>query len=91
MLGWINLSIESFIVDTFGADKWDQILKASGVHKNWVSSCPYSDKITYECVGVLVGVWWWRVSGVVLVCVAAAARVCKRRCARERVFFFARS
>jgi len=48
MLGWINLSIESFVVDTFGADKWEVILKNSGVHKNWVSSCPYSDKITYE-------------------------------------------
>lgn len=48
MLGWINLSIESFVTDTFGAEAWQQILAASGVHKNWVSSCPYSDKITYE-------------------------------------------
>lgn len=48
MLGWINLSIESFVTDTFGADAWAAILGASGAHANWVSSCPYSDKITYE-------------------------------------------
>ena len=48
MLGWINQSIESFITETFGADKWQAVLASSGVHKNWVSTCPYSDKITYE-------------------------------------------
>lgn len=48
MLGWINISIKAFICDTFGADKWEQVVTASGVSENWASSCPYSDKITYE-------------------------------------------
>lgn len=52
MLGWINQSIRAFITDTFGAGKWDEVLAAAGMAPNldWVSSCPYSDKITYECV-----------------------------------------
>jgi guanylate cyclase soluble subunit beta len=48
MLGWINLSIEAFITDTFGRAKWNEVVALSGVHTNWVSSCPYSDKVTYE-------------------------------------------
>lgn len=48
MLGWINLSIEEFIRETFGEEKWQQVLKVSGVHRNWVSSCPYPDKDTYS-------------------------------------------
>jgi hypothetical protein len=48
MLGWINLSIRDFISQTFGADKWEHVLKVSGVHSHWVSTCPYADKDTYE-------------------------------------------
>jgi len=50
MLGWINQSIRAFICDTFGAEQWDQVLAAAGMPNNqdWVSSCPYSDKVTYE-------------------------------------------
>lgn len=48
MLGWINISIKDFLAEQFGEDKWEQILKVSGVHSNWVSTCPYADKDTYE-------------------------------------------
>jgi len=48
MIGWINQSVQSFITDTFGEEKWLQILSESGVEFPWVSSCPYSDKVTYE-------------------------------------------
>lgn len=48
MLGWVNQSVEAFITDTFGVEAWLKVVEASGVHPNWVSSCPYSDKITYE-------------------------------------------
>jgi guanylate cyclase soluble subunit beta len=48
MIGWINLSIEEFITESFGADKWKEVLEKSKVDSNWVSSCPYADKVTYE-------------------------------------------
>ena len=48
MIGWINQSVEAFIKDSFGEDKWLTILAESGVSYPWVSSCPYSDAITYE-------------------------------------------
>ncbi len=87
MLGWINLSIKSFIIDSFGAQAWEDVLQHSGVSADWVSSCPYSDKHTYECVNAalllsslldLVVVWCGAaspvlsVSDVPAVCVAAA-------------------
>ena len=48
MLGWINISIEAFITDVFGREKWEQVVKTAAVETNWVSTCPYSDKVTYE-------------------------------------------
>jgi hypothetical protein len=48
MLGWINQSIEAFVTDTFGAEAWRDIVAASGARTDWVSSCPYSDGVTYE-------------------------------------------
>jgi guanylate cyclase soluble subunit beta len=48
MLGWINISICSFICGTFGVEKWEAVVAAAGVTPNWASSCPYSDKVTYE-------------------------------------------
>ncbi|KAG2499523.1 hypothetical protein HYH03_002469 [Edaphochlamys debaryana] len=50
MIGWINLSVEAFICDSFGRDAWLKIIKQAHVETNWVSSCPYSDKITYDLV-----------------------------------------
>lgn len=47
--GWVNKSVEEFIVDSFGEDKWNQILSESKVTEvAWVSSCAYADSITYE-------------------------------------------
>ncbi len=46
--GCINQSVEHFIIDSFGEEKWHQILEKSGVSYPWVSSCPYADKVTYE-------------------------------------------
>lgn len=48
MLGWINISIASFICDTFGVDKWEEVVATAGVSTNWAATCPYSDKVTYE-------------------------------------------
>ncbi|KAF8066284.1 Gucy1b1 [Scenedesmus sp. PABB004] len=56
MLGWINLSVQAFITDTFGADKWEEVLTASQVPATWVSSCPYSDKVTYDIVVTAAGI-----------------------------------
>ena len=50
MIGWINLSVKAFIVDTFGPDAWHTILEESGEKEGWVSSCPYSDNVTYNLV-----------------------------------------
>lgn len=47
--GWVNKSVEEFIIDSFGEDKWNQILSESKVTEvAWVSSCAYADSITYE-------------------------------------------
>lgn len=54
MLGWINQSIEAFVTDTFGAEAWRDIVAASGARTDWVSSCPYSDGVTYELSSLLV-------------------------------------
>jgi len=63
MIGWINLSVESFITTTFGADKWAAVVdhlgdKATGkaFDTNWVSSCPYPDAVTYDIVIAAAGI-----------------------------------
>ena len=48
MIGWINLSIEHFITETFGLEIWKEVIAKSEIDPNWISSCPYSDKVTYE-------------------------------------------
>jgi len=48
MLGWINQMIQAFVVETFGQDAWEQIKEKAGVNTNWVSTCPYSDSMTYS-------------------------------------------
>ncbi|KAG2441007.1 hypothetical protein HXX76_003860 [Chlamydomonas incerta] len=50
MIGWINISVESFVREKFGDAVWDQTLQASGVQAGWVSSCPYPDAATYSLV-----------------------------------------
>ncbi|PNW71315.1 hypothetical protein CHLRE_16g649050v5 [Chlamydomonas reinhardtii] len=50
MIGWINLSVEAFICDSFGRDAWLKIIEQAHVDCNWVSSCPYPDKVTYDLV-----------------------------------------
>lgn len=50
MIGWINLSVKAFITDSFGPDAWVKILAESGEKEEWISSCPYSDSVTYNLV-----------------------------------------
>jgi hypothetical protein len=50
MIGWINLSVKAFIIDSFGPDAWAKILAESGEKEEWISSCPYSDSVTYNLV-----------------------------------------
>jgi hypothetical protein len=38
MLGWINQSIEAFITQTFGAEKWLEVIARAEVNPNWVST-----------------------------------------------------
>ncbi|GLC52309.1 hypothetical protein PLESTB_000607500 [Pleodorina starrii] len=40
----------AFICDSFGRDAWLKIIKQAHVDCNWVSSCPYPDKVTYDLV-----------------------------------------
>ncbi|PNH02901.1 Guanylate cyclase soluble subunit beta-1, partial [Tetrabaena socialis] len=42
--------LEAFITDSFGREAWLQIIKQAHVDCNWVSSCPYPDKVTYDLV-----------------------------------------
>ena len=48
MIGWINLSVESFIRTTFGDDVWAKTVMNAHADANWLSSCPYPDSVTYE-------------------------------------------
>ena len=48
MIGVLNQCVESFIVSAFGQEKWSLILSKSGAQYPWLSTCPYSDKITYD-------------------------------------------
>ncbi|KAG2450442.1 hypothetical protein HYH02_004944 [Chlamydomonas schloesseri] len=50
MIGWINISVESFVREKFGDGVWEQTLATSGVQAGWVSSCPYPDATTYNLV-----------------------------------------
>ncbi|EFJ46683.1 guanylyl and adenylyl cyclase family member [Volvox carteri f. nagariensis] len=43
-------AVEAFICDSFGRDAWLKIIKQAHVDCNWVSSCPYPDKVTYDLV-----------------------------------------
>jgi guanylate cyclase soluble subunit beta len=48
MLGLINQAFESFVREQYGDDVWADVQAAAGVHASWVSSCPYSDAVTYK-------------------------------------------
>lgn len=50
MIGWINLSVEAFIRESFGDEAWEAILARTKHDSKWVSSIPYPDKITYDLV-----------------------------------------
>ena len=48
MLGLINLSIKDFVVESFGANVWEEIIAKLHINTFWISSCPYEDKQTTE-------------------------------------------
>ena len=48
MIGVLNICVESFVVSTFGAEIWAEILVKSEVTYPWISTCPYHDKVTYD-------------------------------------------
>ncbi len=39
--------LQAFVVETFGESAWEQIKEKTGTQDNWVSTCPYSDSMTY--------------------------------------------
>ena len=48
MIGWINLSVQAFITSKFGEEAWLKVIDESKVVPQWISTCPYPDKQTYE-------------------------------------------
>ena len=48
MIGVINLSIQSFVTETFGLETWKQIVEKGQIDTHWISNCPYSDKSTFK-------------------------------------------
>ena len=73
MYGIVNKSIEELIKHHHGNEKWDAILKRSGVDTDFfISNQPYDDAITYQLAGAvseelgvtvgdvlfLFGEWW---------------------------------
>jgi hypothetical protein len=58
MLGWINQSIEAFITQTFGADKWLEVVAGAEVSPNWVSSKRTNTAVSprrIRCQALVVG------------------------------------
>jgi hypothetical protein len=73
MYGIVNKSIEDLVKHNFGNEKWEAILKRSGVNIDFfISNEPYNDDITYQLAGAiseelnvplsdvlfLFGEWW---------------------------------
>lgn len=51
MYGIVNQAIQDLVVENFGQEKWDQILKRSGVRETqFMSNESYEDGITFELV-----------------------------------------
>lgn len=54
MYGIVNKAIEDLVKANFGAEKWDLILKRSGVEEDFfISNEPYDDAITYQLAGAV--------------------------------------
>lgn len=52
MYGLINSALQSMIREKFGEEKWDEVLKASGVPEDsFLTMRSYEDAITYELAG----------------------------------------
>jgi len=49
MYGIVNKSIESLVIENFGADKWELIKEKSGVQIDFfISNEPYDDDVTFK-------------------------------------------
>jgi len=54
MYGIINKAIEDLVKENFGKEKWDLILKRSGIEVDFfLSNEPYDDDITYKLAGAV--------------------------------------
>jgi hypothetical protein len=73
MYGIVNRAIEDLVKENFGEEKWNAILKRSGVeHDFFISNEPYDDDVTYKLafatteetglslaqVLTILGEWW---------------------------------
>lgn len=73
MYGIINKSIKDLVTTKFGSDKWEEVLKSSGINiEYFLSNEPYDDEITYKLahavarvvnitvddVFLVFGEWW---------------------------------
>ncbi len=73
MYGIVNKSIEELVKHHYGSEKWETILKRSGIETDFfISNQPYDDAITYKLAGAiseelgvtvgdvlfLFGEWW---------------------------------
>ena len=54
MYGWVNASVESLVVTTYGESVWIDILKRANVEvgeSGWGKYDSYPDSITYDIIG----------------------------------------
>jgi hypothetical protein len=51
MYGIVNQAIQGLVVENYGQEKWDEILKRSGISEtHFISDDSYEDEITFELV-----------------------------------------
>jgi hypothetical protein len=51
MYGIVNQAIQGLVVENYGQEKWDEILKRSGIAEtHFISNDSYEDEITFELV-----------------------------------------
>ena len=49
MYGIVNQAIQGLVVENYGQEKWDEILKRSGISEtHFISNDSYEDEITFE-------------------------------------------
>lgn len=53
MLGWINISVKLFVIESFGEDKWNLVREKLDGMNDWLSYQQYEDGVTVSAVPIL--------------------------------------